>query len=119
MRTAAIAIAAIALAASATAASARISDSEFIQASRCGVLANGGESAEALAALVKAEGRGRNVAVRQMADRAIEKAKRDASSDSATKRASVDAELGGVCQALIGADQTTGQAAKAAKSPAS
>ena len=55
MRIAAIAIAAVALAGMGTAASARISDVDYIQASRCGALADAGgpPSAEALATYVK------------------------------------------------------------------
>ncbi|MFC3079576.1 hypothetical protein ACFODL_15865 [Phenylobacterium terrae] len=121
MRTAALAIAAAAtVAAWGTAASARISDVDYIQASRCHALAaaDGGADAEALKAYTKVEARGRPATIKRMADDAAAKAARDARSDSAEKQAKVAAELGGVCQAFI-ADQSTGTAAKSGATPAS
>lgn len=121
MRTAALAIAAAAtLAAWGTSASARISDADFIQASRCHALAaaGGGSDAETLKAYTKAEARGRNDTVQRMADKAAARAAGEARSDSAEKQAKVAAELGGVCQAFL-ADHATGTAAKSVATPAS
>lgn len=121
MRTAALAIAAAAtLAAWGAPASARISDVDYIQASRCHAMAQakGGADAEALGSVTKAEGRGRHATVRRMADDAASKAAREARSDSAEKQSKVDAELGGVCQVFLG-DRTTGTASKASATPAS
>jgi hypothetical protein len=121
MRNAALAIAAAAtLAAWGTSASARISDVDYIQASRCHALASidGGDDAEALKAYTKVEARGRHATVKRMADEAASKAARDARSDSAEKQAKVAAELGGVCQVFLG-DRATGTAAKPDATPAS
>lgn len=123
MRTAAFAIAAAAaatLAAWSAPASARISDVDYIQASRCHALASagGGADAETLKAYTKAEARGRHATVKRMADDAAAKAARDARSDSAEKQAKVAAELGGVCQVFLG-DRTIGAAAKPSATPAS
>ena len=121
MRTAAIAIAAAGLAVWGTAASARISDVDYIQATRCHALASaeGGESAQAFKGYLQSEQRGRNATVSRMAEDAAAKVKREIRTGSAERRAKLDAELGGVCQALLGADKTTGQAAKRGASPAS
>jgi hypothetical protein len=121
MRTAILAIAAAAtLAAWGTSASARVSDQEFIQASRCHALASagGGAEAETLKAYTKAEARGRNDTVMRMAEKAAAKAAGEARSDSAEKQAKVAAELGGACQAFLG-DRATGTAAKPDATPAS
>lgn len=121
MRTAALAIAAAAtVAAWGTAASARITDVDFIQASRCHAIASakGASDAEALKTVTKTEGRGRHATVKRMADDAASRAARDARSDSAQKQAKIDAELGGVCQVFLG-DRTTGTAAKSVATPAS
>ncbi|MDD3837457.1 MAG: hypothetical protein WCY15_07230 [Phenylobacterium sp.] len=122
MRTAALAIAAAAtLAAWGTAASARVSDTDFIRASRCHALASasGSAHAAALASVTKAESRGRADTVVRMADKAAAKAANEARSDSAEKRAKVAAELDGVCQAFLG-DKSTGTASSStAASPAS
>lgn len=121
MRTAALAIAAAAtLAAWGGPASARISDVDYIQASRCHPLAevNGGADAETLKAFTKVEARGRHATVKRMAVEAASKAGRDARSDSAEKQAKAAAELGGVCQVFLG-DRTTGTAAKPSSTPAS
>ncbi|HEY9217356.1 MAG TPA: hypothetical protein VIO94_04855 [Phenylobacterium sp.] len=119
MRTAAILIAAAALTGWAGAASARVSDVDYIQANRCAALAEGGSSADAFKTYVKSEGRGRHATIQRMATDAASKARRQSRSDSAERKASLDAELGGVCQAFIGGDQTTGTAAKSDASPAS
>jgi hypothetical protein len=121
MRTAAMLIAAAGLAAWGAPASARISDVDYIQASRCHAIAAaaGGANADAFKSYLKTEGRGRHDTVTRMADQAAAKAKRQATAGSAEKRAAIEAELGGVCQVFLGTDQTTGQAAKSEKSPAS
>lgn len=121
MRNAALAIAAAAtLAAWGAPASARISDVDYIQASRCHALASvkGGADAEALKAYTKVEARGRHATVKRMADDAASRAGRDARSDSADKQAKAAAELGGVCQVFLD-DRATGTAAKSDTTPAS
>ena len=121
MRTTAIVIAAAAITAWGAPASARISDVDYIQASRCHAIAaaDGGADADAFKAYLKVEGRGRHATVDRMAEEAAAKVKRQARSDSAEKRAQLEAELGGVCQVFLGNDKTTGQASKVDGSPAS
>jgi Skp family chaperone for outer membrane proteins len=98
--------AAAALSAAAFAASmaqARVSDSDYIRASRCQAIAGSDASAsadaEALAKFVAEEGRGRQAPVQELADKAAAKAKRDLRTDSAERKAQLMAELGGSCQA--------------------
>lgn len=110
MQTASGLCAAAALSAAAFGASvaeARVSDSDYIRASRCHAIArsDGGStaSAEALARFLAEEGRGRQAPVQAMADKAAAKAKRDLKTDSAERKAQLMAELSGACQAYTAA----------------
>ena len=106
MRTIFALAAAFALSATAaSAAAARVSDVDYIRAQRCEALASSGlasADADAMRKFVKAEGNGRNTAVRQLAEDASAKAKRQARTDSAEKKAELLAELSGPCQAFKG-----------------
>lgn len=88
-------------------AEARVSDTDYVRASRCQAIAKSDASksveADALAKFLATEGRGRQPTVQEMADEAVAKAKRDLRTDSAEKKAKLMAELGGACQAYTGA----------------
>lgn len=91
----------------ASVAEARVSDTDYVRASRCQAIAKSDASksaeAAALAKFLSAEGSGRQPTVQEMAAQAAAKAKRDLRTDSAEKKAKLMAELGGACQAYTGA----------------
>ena len=88
----------------ATAASAtdRVSDLDYLKASRCKALAAGLGSGDtsSLDALVKAQARGRSDVILQKADDEASRAKREAGRPELKERLS--AELSGPCMAYMG-----------------
>lgn len=112
MKAAAILIAGVSLiAASAAAASPRISDLDYLRASRCkGIAETVGVDAAGLNALLKTAKVGRQEVIQQRADAEIARAKRDARGSLKDK---VSAELAGGCAAYMGGPEDFA----AAKSP--
>jgi hypothetical protein len=113
MNYAAITLAVIGLAASGAATAAeRVSDLDYLRASRCKGLAAGlGVSdAQALNEFVKAQGRTRAPYVVDRADSEFDRARREARSED--RRARLTSELNVACANLIGAGVASGGGAR-------
>jgi hypothetical protein len=102
MKTAAIALAAVGLlAAGAASAADRVSDLDYMKASRCkGIAAGLGSDSAGLDAFLKAQGRSRQAVVIERGDAEMTRAKREASKADFKDRTS--AELSGPCMAYVG-----------------
>ena len=102
MKTAAIALAAVALlAAGSASASDRVSDLDYMKASRCKGLATGlGADSTGLDAFLKAQSRSRSVVVIDRGEKEMMRGKREASKADLKDRLS--AELSGPCLAYSG-----------------
>lgn len=85
-------------------ASAEVSDQDYIQASRCAAIARSSKfkspDAQAYKAFLETEARGRTITTRRRADMAASLAKQEALTASGEKKADLEAELSGVCQAF-------------------
>ena len=105
MKTAAIALAAVALlAAGAAAASERVTDLDYLKASRCKGLATGlGSDTAGFDAFLKEQGRSRSTMVIDRADTELTRGKREASRGDAKARLS--AEVAGPCVAYTGSSK--------------
>jgi hypothetical protein len=103
MKTAAIALAAAGLlAAGAAAASERVSDLDYMKASRCkGLAASLGSDTAGFDAFLKAQSRARSPIVVDRGDVEMTRGKREAARSDAKDRLS--AELSGPCLAYVGA----------------
>lgn len=102
MRVLTLAIAAVATLASATLASAsdRVSDSEYLKAARCTGLAQGAnQGAQGFEAYLKAQGKGRQSAIADRAERIRDKARHAASIANDTQKGVFSEELSGACAA--------------------
>ena len=102
MKTAAIALAAMGLfAAGAASASDRVSDLDYMKASRCKGLATGlGADSAGLDAFLKEQSRSRSQIIVDRGEDEMTRGKRDASKSDAKDR--VNAELTGPCMAYSG-----------------
>ena len=102
MKTAAIALAAAGLLAAGTAAASdRVSDLDYLKASRCKGLATGlGSDTTGLDAFLKEQGRSRSTMVIDRADTEMTRGKREASRGDSKERLS--AEVAGPCLAYTG-----------------
>lgn len=112
MQVAAIAlVAASLLSAGAAAAADRVSDMDYLRASRCSGLATGlkGADAPGLAAFVKQEGRQRDDLVAMRAQSEYDRARREAK--SADRHDRLTEELAHSCAAYVGAATNTAAAA--------
>jgi len=101
MRLAAVVLAAASLAGGSVAAAERHTDMDYLMASRCRGLADLDQSkidTPALDAFLKAEGRSRMAVVIERGASEMARGKRDAKTDSASRRAQLEAELTGPCQ---------------------
>jgi len=106
MRTKAILLAALSLVvAGSAAASERLSDVDYLKASRCRGLAAGlgGADIARLDALLKTEGRSRVEVIYNKGLEEMQRAKRDAAQSDAKDRLSL--ELNGYCTAFTGASR--------------
>ena len=114
MKTAAIALAAVGLlAAGAASASERVSDLDYMKASRCkGIATALGSDSAGLDAFLKAQSRSRLSYVIERGDAELARGKRDASKAELKDR--TGAELSGPCMAYVG----EGKDMAAARSPA-
>ena len=84
-------------------AAERMSDVAFLTAMRCQGLAEGRQmNAASLEASMKTQKRGRELYISDRAKRARQDGARDGGSASVGRKAQVDAELNGVCQAYLG-----------------
>jgi len=97
-----IALTALSLAiAGSAAASGRVTDVDYLKASRCKGLAQGtGADTSGLDAFIKAEGRSRQDVVLRMANEQLDRAKHEAA--NANLKDKVTAELSGACSAYMG-----------------
>ncbi len=102
MKTAAIALAAAGLLAAGTAAAAdRVTDLDYLKASRCKGLATGlGSETAGFDTFLKEQGRSRSVIVIDRGDNEVTRGKREASRTDAKDR--LAAELSGPCLAYTG-----------------
>ncbi len=101
MKLIAIAFAATGLLAAAGSAAAAVSDIEFFKANRCRGLADAGLAqvdTAAMDAFIKSESGRRTGAVLDRGKAEYDKAKREAKTDSADRKARLTAELSGPCQ---------------------
>jgi len=114
MKTAAIALAAVGLlAAGAASASERVSDLDYMKASRCkGIATALGSDATALDAFLKVQGQSRQGVVIERGEQEMIRGKREASKAELKDR--TGAELSGPCMAYVG----EGKDMAAARSPA-
>jgi len=105
MKLIAIAFTTSGLLAAAGSATAAVSDVEFLKASRCRGLADSGLTTvdtAAMDAFIKSEKRSRTVFVADRGKAEYDRAKREAKTDSAERKARLTAELTGPCQAYKG-----------------
>lgn len=102
MKLIAIAFTSAGLLAAAGSASAAVSDVDYLKASRCRGLAEGGLAqvdVAAMDAFIKAEGRTRSAFVTDRGKTEFDKAKRETKTDNTDRKARLTAELTGPCQA--------------------
>jgi opacity protein-like surface antigen len=105
MKLFAIAITSAGLLAAAGSAAAAVSDVDYLKASRCRGLAEGGLTTvdtAAMDAFIKNEGRTRNAFVTERGKSEFDKAKRETKTDNTDRKARLVAELTGPCQAYKG-----------------
>ncbi|MBS0410779.1 MAG: hypothetical protein JSR86_12755 [Proteobacteria bacterium] len=101
-----ILVAGLAASTSAVAAPTRLTDTQFLQLSRCRALVAsaelGGGDLKAIDAVLKSEGRGREPYITDKAQSLQDEAVRAARHPSADRKARLIAERDGVCQSLMG-----------------
>jgi hypothetical protein len=104
MRLALAAVCAAAFCGFATPSFAQVSDADFIQASRCNAIARldkfGSPDAQAFKGFLDAEAKGRTITARNRARQAASLAKQEGLTATGAKKAALEAELQGVCQAF-------------------
>lgn len=105
MKLIAIVVTSAGLLAAAGSAAAAVSDVEFLKANRCRGLADSGLTSvdtAAMDAFVKSEQRSRTTFVADRGKAEYDRAKREAKTDNAERKARLTAELNGPCQAYKG-----------------